>query len=128
MDPIADLLVRIKNAQASGHELVEAPFSKVKFAISKILEREGIIGAVEKKGVKNKEKIEITLKYDQGVGAIGEIKRVSKPGQRIYTSSEKIRSVKQGYGLSIISTSQGLMTDKEARKKKIGGEILFQIW
>jgi small subunit ribosomal protein S8 len=107
---------------------VEAPFSKVKFAISKILEREGLIGTVEKKGAKNKEKIEITLKYDQGVGAIGEIKRVSKPGQRIYTSSEKIRSVKQGYGLSIISTSQGLMTDKEAKKKKIGGEILFQIW
>jgi len=128
MDPIADLLVRIKNAQASSHESVEIPFSKAKLAIAKILEKEGFVGLVEKKGLKNKEKIEIILKYDQGVPAISELKRVSKPGQRIYISSEKVRSVKQGYGRAIISTSQGLMTDKEAKKNKVGGEILCQVW
>jgi len=128
MDPIADLLVRIKNAQASSHESVEIPFSKAKLAIAKILEREGFVGLVEKKGLKNKEKIEIVLKYDQGAPAISELKRVSKPGQRIYISGDKVRSVKQGYGRAIISTSQGLMTDKEAKKNKVGGEILCQVW
>ena len=128
MDPIADLLVRIKNAQAASHESVEIPFSKAKLAIAKILEREGFVGAVEKKGLKNKEKIEIVLKYDQGAPAISELKRVSKPGQRIYISGDKVRSVKQGYGRAIISTSRGLMTDKEAKKNKVGGEILCQVW
>jgi len=128
MDPIADLLVRIKNAQASSLESVEIPFSKVKLAISKILEREGFVGQVEKRGLKNKEKIAIALKYEQGAPAISEIKRVSKLGQRIYVSSDKVRSVKQGYGLAIISTSRGLMTDKEAKKNKVGGEILCQVW
>lgn len=128
MDPIADLLVRIKNAQASGHENVEAPFSKVKFEVAKILEKEGFVSLVEKKGVKGKEKVEISLKYDQGVPAISGIKRVSKPGQRIYIGSEKIRPIKQGYGRAIISTSQGLMTDKEAKKENMGGEILCEIW
>ena len=128
MDPIADLLVRIKNAQASAHESVQIPFSKAKLAIAKILEREGFVGAVEKKGLKNKEKIEIILKYDQGAPAISELKRVSKPGQRIYISGDKVRSVKQGYGRAIISTSRGLMTDKEAKKNKVGGEILCQVW
>lgn len=128
MDPIADLLVRIKNAQASSHESVEIPFSKVKLAIAKILEREGFVGLVEKKGLKNKEKIEIVLKYDQGAPAISELKRVSKPGQRIYIPGDKVRSVKQGYGRAIISTSRGLMTDKEAKKNRVGGEILCQVW
>jgi len=128
MDPIADLLIRIKNAQAASHESVEIPFSKAKLAIAKILEKEGFVVQVEKKGLKNKEKIEIILKYDQGVPAISELKRVSKPGQRIYISGDKIRSVKQGYGRAIISTPQGLMTDKEAKKNKVGGEILCQVW
>jgi len=128
MDQIADLLVRIKNAQASGHPSVEVPFSKVKMAMAKILEQEGLFGRVEKKGLKSKEKIEIILKYDQGVPVINDLKRISKLGQRIYVSSDKIRAVKQGYGLAIISTSQGLMTDKEAKKKNLGGEVLCQIW
>ncbi|KKT26677.1 MAG: 30S ribosomal protein S8 [Parcubacteria group bacterium GW2011_GWA2_43_9b] len=128
MDPIADLLVRIKNAQAAGREITEAPFSRVKLAIAQILETEQFIDKVEKKGARNNEKLEIKLKYDRGVGAIGGIKRVSKPGQRAYAPSPKIKFVKQGYGLSIISTSQGIMTDKEARKKKIGGEVLCEIW
>lgn len=128
MDPIADLLIRIKNAQAAGRETVEAPFSNVKMAIAKILQSEGFIENVEKKGVKNKEKLEIKLKYDQGVGAISGIKRLSRPGQRNYSPSLKIRSSKQGYGLIIISTSQGIMSGQDAKKKKIGGEILCEVW
>ncbi len=128
MDPIADLLVRIKNAQAAGRETAEAPFSNVKMAIVKILQAKGFIESVEKKGVKNKEKLEIKLKYDQGIGAIEGIKRISRPGQRNYSPSLKIKPSKQGYGLMIISTSQGIMSGQEARKKKIGGEVLCEIW
>jgi len=128
MDPIADLLVSIKNAQSIGHETVETPFSKVKFAIVKILEKEGFLGGTEKKGAKNKEKLEIRLKYDKGVPAIQGLKRVSKPGRRIYVAAQKLKLVKQGYGIAIVSTSQGLMSDKEAKKKRLGGEIICEIW
>ena len=128
MDPIADLLVRIKNAQAAGREATEAPFSKVKFAIAKILEKEGFIVKVEKKGIKSKEKLEIKLKYNQGIAAIQDLKRISRPGQRIYVNAQKLKLVKQGYGLAIISTSHGLMTDREAKKKKLGGEVLCEVW
>jgi len=128
MDPIADLLIRIKNAQSTGCELVELPFSKVKFAVSKILEKEGFLAKVEKRVSKNKEKLELKLKYNEKMPAIQNLKRVSKSGQRVYIKSEKIRPVRQGYGLVIISTSQGLMTGKEARKKRLGGEIICEIW
>ncbi len=128
MDPIADLLVKIKNAQGAGRETVEAPYSGVKLAIAKILESEGFIAKVARKGVKNKEKLEIKLRYNQGIGAISGIKRVSRPGQRTYTQSLKLRLVKQGYGLVIVSTSQGIISGKDARKKKIGGEVLCEIW
>ncbi len=128
MDPIADLLVKIKNAQGAGREAVEAPFSGVKLAIAKILESEGFIAKVARKGTKNKEKLEIKLKYNQGIGAIAGVKRISRPGQRAYASSLKLKRVKQGYGLAIISTSQCIISGKEARKKRIGGEVLCEVW
>jgi len=128
MDPIADLLTRIKNAQTIGHEVIEAPFSKVKFAIAKILIQNGFLAAAEKKGVKGKEKLEIKLKYEGKEPAIQASRRISKPGQRIYKDVAKIKPIRQGYGMAIISTSQGLMTDKEARQNKLGGEVLFEIW
>ena len=128
MDPIADLIVIIKNAQKAGQTETEAPFSRVKLELVKILAREGFLESFEKKGQKSKEKILIRLKYNQGRGAIEEIKRVSKPGQRIYKGNEEIRLIRQGYGAAIISTSRGLMTDKEAKKNKLGGEILCEIW
>lgn len=128
MDPIADLLVRIKNAQAAGHETLAVPFSKVKLNLLKILENNGLIESLERKGVKSKERIEVGLKYHQGAPAIAGLKRISCPGQRIYLGAKKIRPVKQGYGLTIVSTSQGLMTGLEAKKKKLGGEILCQVW
>ena len=128
MDPISDLLIRIKNSQKAGLETLEMPFSKIKFAVAKILAQEGFISGVERKGSKVKERLEVILKYEQGVPAIQDLKRVSKPGQRHYIKTEKIKAIKQGYGTAIISTSQGLMTDKEAKKKRLGGEVLCEIW
>jgi len=128
MDPIADMLNRIKNAQAVGNPTVEFPFSNLKNEVAKILEKEGFIDKIEKKGRKTKKTIEITLKYDNKVPAISGLKKISKPGQRIYLDSTKIKKVRDGYGIAIISTSKGLMTDKEARKNKIGGEVLCEVW
>jgi small subunit ribosomal protein S8 len=127
-DPISDMLNRIRNAQAVFHPTVEIPFSNLKYEIAKILAKSGFIEKVEKKGRKVKKNIEITLKYEDKIPAISGIKRISKPGQRIYSDFRKIRKVKGGYGIAIISTSKGLMTDKEARRQKLGGEILFEIW
>jgi len=127
-DPIADMLNRIKNAQTVSRSTVEVPFSNFKYEIAKILEKHGFIEKVEKKGRKVKRAIVITLKYRDKTPAISGLKRVSKPGQRIYLDLTQIRRVKGGYGLAVISTSKGLMVDKEARKQGLGGEVLCEIW
>jgi len=127
-DPITDLLNRIRNAQAVSHPKTEIPFSNLKYEIAKILECKSFIEKVEKKGKKTKKIIEITLKYDKKTPAISILKRISKPGQRIYLKAREIKPVKGGYGITIISTSRGLMTDKEARRQKLGGEILCEIF
>jgi small subunit ribosomal protein S8 len=127
-DPIADMINRIKNAQAVSKETVKIPYSSYKYEIAKILKKENWIAEVEKKGKIPKKILEIQLKYNDKKSAITNVKRVSSPGQRIYTSYLDIKKVKSGIGMAIISTPQGLMTDQEARRKKQGGEILFQIW
>jgi len=128
MDPIADMLIAIKNASAVGKPTVVVPFSKIKYEIAEILAREGFIEKVVKRDRRAKRVIEIFLKYKDKTPVISDLKRISKPGQRIYLPVSKIKKVKSGYGLAIISTSQGLMTDKEARKKHLGGEIIAEIW
>lgn len=128
MDPITDMLNRIRNAQAVLHPQVSLPFSNLKYEIAKILEKKGFIEKVAKIGKKEKKFIEITLKYDNKVGAISGLRRISKPGQRIYLPAKKIKKVRGGYGIIIITTSKGLMADKEAKKQKLGGEILCEIW
>ncbi len=128
MDPIADMLTAIRNAQAVLKDTVDVPFSNPKYEIAKILEKKGFVEKVEKKGKKIKKIIEVTLKYKDKTPAISGLKRISKPGQRIYFSWKKIKRVKGGYGIAIISTSNGLMTDKEARRQKLGGEVLCEIW
>ncbi len=136
MYPISDMLNRISNAQKVLHPAAEVPFSNFKYEIAKILTKSGFIEKVEKKGRKTKKNLEITLKYlpseakesKEKVPAISGIKIISKPGQRIYLDSRKIRKVKGGFGIAIISTSKGLMTDREARKQKIGGEVICEIW
>ncbi len=128
MDPIADMLTSIRNAQAVLKETVVVPYSEVKFEIAKVLKKEDFIEKIEKKGRKTRKSIEIKLKYDDKKPAISSLKRISKPGQRIYTTAGKIRKVRDGYGIAIISTSKGLMTNKEARKQNLGGEIMCEIW
>ncbi len=128
-DPIADLLTRIRNAMTAKHETVTVPASKMKKSIVDILLTEGYIKnaeVVEENGHNN---IVITLKYGaHGEKVISNLKRVSKPGLRVYCGCEDLPSVLNGLGIAIISTSKGVMTDKEARKNKIGGEVLAYIW
>lgn len=129
MDPVADMLTSIRNAILVKHSKVNVPFSNLKYEISKILEREGFISKVEKAGRKGRKNIIITLAYDKdNLPKISGLKKISKPGQRIYVKTNNIKPVKSGFGIAIISTSKGLMTDKEARKQKIGGEIICEIW
>jgi small subunit ribosomal protein S8 len=131
-DPIADMLNRIKNAQALLKERVSLPFSNLKYNIALILKREGFIEDVKKRERKRRKMIEISLKYYQEnsnkIPAISGLRRISKPGQRLYIKSKKIRKVKGGYGILIISTPKGLMTDKEAKKENLGGEMICEVW
>ena len=125
VDPISDMLTRIRNAQKAEHKSVIMPLSKIKLEIAKILKKEGYIEELKKSDKKEKKLLEIDLKYPV---AINEIKRISKPGQRVYIKADKIKPVKNGYGISIISTPKGLMTGKEAKKAGLGGEALLDIW
>ena len=128
-DPIADMLTRIRNANSAKHKTVDIPASKIKTAIAEILYREGYIKAFELINDENQGIIRITLKYDEkGIRVIDGIKRISKPGLRVYASKEDLPKVLNGLGTAIISTSQGLKTDKEAREAGIGGEVLAYIW
>lgn len=127
-DPIADLLVRIKNANAMRHETVEVPTSKTKTAILAVLKKEGFItDYAVSEGVKSV--TTVTLKYtENNQRVIKGLKRISKPSLHVYAKSEDLPKVLNGLGVAIISTSQGIMTDKEARKLNIGGEVLAYVW
>lgn len=127
-DPIADMLIRIKNAQAVKKETVKIPFSAVKFSIAQILVHEGFLGSAERKGRGVKRYIECTLRYHHGLPAMENVQRVSVPSRRLYLPASRIRSPKGGYGIAIVSTSKGLMTDREARKQKMGGEVMCLVW
>ena len=127
-DPITDMLNQIKNAEAVAKTDILIPLSKIKNEIADILSKEGFVGEV-KKATKGKIKsLKITLKYNNDIPAMEGFKRVSKPGQRIYEGFANIKKVRGGFGISIISTSKGLMTNKDARYKKMGGEIICQVW
>ncbi len=127
-DPITDMLNQIRNAMAVAKQEVLIPFSKLKNEIANMLCQEGFITEV-KKVAKGKNKImKIVLKYENGIGAIEGSRRVSKPGQRIYVKSNEIRRVRGGFGVAIISTPKGLMTNNQARKAKLGGEVLLEVW
>ena len=132
MDPIADMLVRIKNAQAVKSEHVSMPFSKVKFKIANILKEAGYISEIERKNKKAKkeehEYLQLTLRYSDNQGVISGVKLISHPSRRMYIKAKDIRPIRSGYGLAIISTSKGIMNSKEARKLKLGGEIICEVW
>ena len=128
-DPIADMLTRIRNANSAKHKTVDVPASKMKTAIAEILFKEGYIKSFELISNENQGIIRITLKYDEkGTRVIDGIKRISKPGLRVYANKEELPKVLNGLGIAIISTSKGLKTDKEAREAGMGGEVLAYIW
>jgi small subunit ribosomal protein S8 len=128
-DPIADMLARIRNASTAMHDDVLIPASKIKANIAKILEDEGYVDAVETVEVEGHPAIKIKLRYSETrERAISGIRRISKPGRRVYRGSQELPRVLGGLGVAIISTSHGVMTDKQARRAKVGGEVLAYVW
>ena len=128
-DPIADMLTRIRNANSKKHKTVDVPASNMKKAIANILFKEGYIAAYEEINDNTQCLIRITLKYDEnGARVIDGLKRISKPGLRVYASKEELPQVLNGLGIALISTSKGIKTDKEARQEGLGGEVLAYIW
>ncbi|MGL5041914.1 MAG: 30S ribosomal protein S8 [Culicoidibacterales bacterium] len=130
-DPIADMLTRIRNANQMRHDYVEMPASNLKKSIAEILKAEGFVHNVEyAKAENNKENMRIALKYDRATNqrVITGLKKISKPGLRVYAKAEEMPRVLSGLGIAIVSTSQGVITDKKARALAIGGEVLAYVW
>lgn len=129
MDPVGNMLTSIRNALAVKKETVIVPYSQLKMEIAKVLVKEKLIKEADQKGRKNKKIIEINLSYNkEGKPVITHLARVSKPSRRIYLPVKKIRPIRQGFGLRILSTPKGVLTDKEAKKQKVGGEVLCEVW
>ena len=129
-DPIADMLTRIRNANTAKHDTVDVPASKMKTAIADILVKEGYIQKYEIIEVDGFKSIHITLKYgkDKNEKIISGLKRISKPGLRVYANTDELPKVLGGLGIAIISTNKGVLTDKDARKENVGGEVLAFVW
>lgn len=127
-DPITDMFVRLKNAAAVGKPTVSIPFSKIKFEIARVLKEEGLIEELTRKGKGAAKRLELTLRYTNALPVFHDFSRRSKPSQRLYRPYRKLFPVKGGYGVGILSTPRGIMSDKEARKQKVGGEILVEVW
>lgn len=126
------MLIEIKNAQARNREEVVVPFSKLKFAIAQTLKNKGFVGEVENKKKKGKKGelnfIRIGLKYDNNVGVISSVKMISKPSRRVYAGREELKSIRNGFGISVVSTSKGIMAGDDARRAGLGGEVICEIW
>ena len=127
-DPIADMLTRIRNANLAKHNTVKIPFSKIKESLANILKSEGYINNFEVKEEGTKKDIIVSLKLMDGEAVIKGLKRISKPGRRVYTSVESLPKVLGGLGIAIVSTPNGVITDKECRKHSVGGEVLCYVW
>jgi len=127
-DPIGDMIARIKNSQIRNHKKVELPSSNFKIKIAEVLKNEGYIIDYNVSTEDNKPKLEIQLKYNYGSPVISSIQRISKPGRRIFSSAESLPKINNGLGIAIVSTPKGVMTDIDARKQKIGGEIICKVF
>lgn len=127
-DPIGDMIARIKNAQLRNHKKVQLPSSKFKIKIAEVLKSEGYIIDYKVSQESNKPYLEISLKYNSGNPVISSIQRVSKPGRRIFSRAESLPKINNGLGIAIISTPKGVMTDIDARKQKVGGEIICKVF
>jgi len=123
-----DLLAQLKNATRARKEQITVPFSKMDYAVLKVLADAGYVRAPEKEVVGKKSFITVRLIYKNKIGAIDDFKLVSKPSRHFYADYRSLRNVKQGYGVAVLSTSRGIMTNRQARKGKVGGEYLFEIW
>lgn len=128
MDPIANMLTSIRNAQAARKETVSVPYSKIKMEIAKVLAKEKFIKEADHRGKNIKKTIDMVLNYNDGQPAITSLKRISKPSRRIYSPSSKIKKVRQGFGFQMLSTPKGILTGKEARREKIGGEVICEVY
>ncbi len=127
-DSIANLISNLKNANKAGHETATFPYSAMNLSILEILAKNGMVGAVARKGKMGPHLIEAGLVYEGKLPKIQDVKRISTFSKRIYKGAKELKPVKSGFGLSVVSTSKGIMTDSEARKAKLGGEVLFSIW
>jgi len=128
-DPVADLLARIRNAGKAHHPEIVCPSSKLKFAIAKVLSAEGYLGDVRVEKRDDKEVLVMRVRYDaSGRALIAGLRRVSRPGRRVYVASDKIPKVRSGLGVAVISTSKGVVPDREAREASVGGEFLCEVW
>jgi|SRR3989344_2055173 len=128
MDPLADTLIQIKNAGKIRKETVVLPYSRFKHAVLTALLKEGYIASLEKKSRKQKKELLIGLAYEQGKPRIEEVRRMSKPSRRQYAGAKNLWRVRQGYGDMFLSTPVGVLSAREAKKKKVGGEVLFEVW
>lgn len=128
MDPISDMLTKIRNAQAVKKEAVVVSYSKLKMELVKALLRFGYLKEAHRRGRKNNKILELELLYKNNLPKISGLKRISKPSCRVYRSAKDLKSVRQGRGLAIISTTKGILSDKEARKENVGGEVICEIW
>ena len=127
-DPIGDMIARIKNSQLRNHKKVELPSSKFKIKIADVLKNEGYIIDYKTSSEENKPTLEIVLKYSYGTPVISSIQRISKPGRRVFSSAESLPKINNGLGIAIVSTPKGVMTDIDARKQNIGGEIICKVF
>jgi small subunit ribosomal protein S8 len=128
-DPLSDLLTRLRNGMRAGHDKVDVPSSRVKEAVLKVLEEEGYIASFRKVQDDGRPVLRVGLKYDpEGEPIVSGIERVSRPGRRVYAKADDIPSVLGGLGMSIVSTSKGIVTDKKARQSRLGGEVLCNVW
>ncbi|MDP3734899.1 MAG: 30S ribosomal protein S8 [bacterium] len=128
MDPIADMLIRFKNAGSARKPSVFVPYSKMKFSIATLLAREGFLGGVTRRTRRGKKMLECMLRSGEGNSGIRGVRRLSKLSRRVYLGADGIRRVRQGFGRLVLSTPKGIMTGEEARKEHVGGEALFTIW
>ncbi len=129
MDPISDMLIRIKNASLVAKEVVLVPHSKIKQEIANLMKEKGCLSSVEDRGSKNRKVVELGIAYNaDGAAQQHDVKKISKPSKRVYKKFAELKPIKKGFGFSIVSTSKGLKTDEAARREKIGGEILCEIW
>ncbi|MDO8526207.1 MAG: 30S ribosomal protein S8 [Deltaproteobacteria bacterium] len=128
-DPIADMLTRMRNAIMMHHEQVSIPYSRLKEAVLKVFKQEGYIRDISVVGEKQKKALVVALKYSaEGQAVITTIRKLSKPGRRIFSGYEDLKAFRQGLGLKIVTTSKGVLSDNEARKQKLGGEVLVEVW